>query len=267
MTDKQKKGTGLSRREFLRDAGVVLGGTALGSMALINGSCKGEAAVITTTANTTTTVTHTATEPSDETSSSSEVWGRKKYPFPANAAYIDIDDMNCLGCGLCMDACSMKHFGIINPELSRIQVHTFTLPLPKAFASTCTHCEQHDRECEKACPIDPPVIYYDDKTLHMVVDDARCIGCGLCAAACPSNAVRLTKKVNGKSFTCDLCDPDNTGEIDPECIKICPNNAPLLRNATYFRVQYRRSLEQRAEQFAKRMYPLEKSLFYPERSA
>jgi hypothetical protein len=51
--EEENKST-LSRREFLRDAGIVLGGASVGSLALVN-ACKGDAS--TTTATTTETVT------------------------------------------------------------------------------------------------------------------------------------------------------------------------------------------------------------------
>jgi hypothetical protein len=54
---------GLSRREFLKDAGLVVGGTAIGSMAILS-ACKGETTTVTSTKTVTTTApggTSTAT--------------------------------------------------------------------------------------------------------------------------------------------------------------------------------------------------------------
>ena len=79
-------------------------------------------------------------------------WGLENYPYPTGAAYIECDEMKCTGCGICQMACSMKHFGVINKDLSRIQVRKYLLPLPKAVQVTCVQCPDEERECEKACP-------------------------------------------------------------------------------------------------------------------
>jgi aerobic-type carbon monoxide dehydrogenase small subunit (CoxS/CutS family) len=55
MTEKKKKSGEISRREFLRDAGLLVGGTAIGSSILL-AACGGE----TTTETVTNTVTSTA---------------------------------------------------------------------------------------------------------------------------------------------------------------------------------------------------------------
>ena len=113
-------------------------------------------------------------------------WGLRNYPYPNGMAYIECDEMKCTGCGICQMACSMKHFGVINKELARIQVRKYLLPLPKAVQVTCVQCPDQERECEKACPVKPSAITFDKKTLHMVVDQERCLGhkCGNCHEAC-----------------------------------------------------------------------------------
>ena len=62
--DKVVEGSGLSRREFLRNAGFVIGGASLGSMAFLNACKSGTSSTVTKTvtagAGTTTTVTVTA---------------------------------------------------------------------------------------------------------------------------------------------------------------------------------------------------------------
>ena len=58
-------------------------------------------------------------------------WGKENYPYPTGAAFIECDEMKCVGCGICQMACSMKHFGVINKELARIQVRKYLLPYLK----------------------------------------------------------------------------------------------------------------------------------------
>ena len=85
-------------------------------------------------------------------------WGMENYPNPVGAAFIECEEMKCVGCGICQMACSMKHFGVINKELARIQVRKYLLPLPKAVQVTCVQCREEERECEMACPVKPSAI-------------------------------------------------------------------------------------------------------------
>ncbi len=89
---------------------------------------------------------------------SAPAWGREIYPPPKGEAFIEADIMKCTGCGLCAEACSMQHNGVINKELARIYVRNFILPLPKAIIVTCSQCQAEERLCEKACPESPPAI-------------------------------------------------------------------------------------------------------------
>ena len=194
-----------------------------------------------------------------------EGWGKENYPNPVGHAFIECDEMRCVGCGICQMACSMKHFGVINKELSRIQVRKYLLPLPKAVQTTCLQCRDEERECEKACPVDPPVIHFDKKTLHMVVDVDRCLGfkCGKCREACSAKAVRFYPSVTKEAFVCDLCDTENTGERAPECVNVCPYTA-LYFKSTSVRFDYwiqdilRRNPDEKAEWIAARLYPLKR---------
>ena len=73
-------------------------------------------------------------------------WGMENYPNPIGTAFIECEEMKCVGCGICQMACSMKHFGVINKELARIQVRKYLLPLPKAVQVTCVQCFDEERE-------------------------------------------------------------------------------------------------------------------------
>jgi aldehyde:ferredoxin oxidoreductase len=44
-------------------------------------------------------------------------WGQANYPYPPGSAFIECDEMKCVGCGFCQMACSIHHFGVINREL------------------------------------------------------------------------------------------------------------------------------------------------------
>jgi Fe-S-cluster-containing hydrogenase component 2 len=163
----------------------------------------------------------------------------------------------------------MQHFGVINKELSRIQVSTHNLPIIKGIPVTCSQCQKEERECEKACPVTPKVIHFDEKTLHMVVDKTRCLGykCGKCREACPAKIPHFYPPDHDYALVCDLCDTENTGKRDPQCVAICPRTALHFREtATVPRHWFRKRMDEKAELIAKRLYPLTKeSWYYPER--
>jgi len=61
MSQEEKKKTVISRREFLKDAGLVVGGATIGSMAILSACNGGGTVTNTTTATVTTTATATTT--------------------------------------------------------------------------------------------------------------------------------------------------------------------------------------------------------------
>jgi len=199
-------------------------------------------------------------------------WGKEDYPYPVGAAFIECDEMKCIGCGICQIACSMMHFSVINKELARLYVRKYLLPLPKAVQVTCQQCADEERECEKACPVSPPAIYFDKNLLHMVIAKDRCLGndCLKCQAACSAKAVRSYPSVSALPFVCDLCDINNTGNRHPQCINICPTGALYFSKSAEFRFGYavqdlfRKHPDEKADLIAKRLYPLPReSMGYP----
>jgi len=198
-----------------------------------------------------------------------EGWGKENYPFPRGAACIECDEMKCIGCGICQMACSMQHFGVINKDLARIQVRKYSLPISKAIQVTCSQCQEEERECEKACPLDPPAVYFDNDLLHMVLDQERCLGedCLLCREACSAKAIQIHPQLSPKPFVCDLCDTENNGQRNPQCVNVCPTGALYFKDlearAWYpIRDFLRKHADEKAELIAKRLYPLPKDIMW-----
>ena len=193
-----------------------------------------------------------------------EGWGKENYPYPTGAAFIECDEMKCVGCGICQMACSMKHFGVINKDLSRIQVRKYLLPISKGIQVTCSQCQEGERECQKACPLDPPAVYFDNDLLHMVLDQERCLGqkCLLCQKACSAKAIRNHPLLSPKPFVCDLCDTENNGNRDPQCVNVCPTGALYFKDlggrGLVIRDTMRKDADEKAELIARRLYPLPK---------
>jgi Fe-S-cluster-containing hydrogenase component 2 len=195
-------------------------------------------------------------------------WGRETYSPPTGVAFIEVDDMKCVGCGLCAEACSMQHFGIINKSLARIFVRKVLTPIPKSVVVTCDQCQSEERLCEKACPVSPPAITFDLKTQHMVVDKDSCTGCLQCQQACGTEAIHYNEDAGTTPFVCDLCDGKNTGQREPQCVKICPVGALYYHNredrGRPIRDAFRKSSSQKAQMISRRLYPLTKeSIAFP----
>ena len=97
-------------------------------------------------------------------------------------SFLIADPKQCIGCGTCMAACSSVHQAKGLQKKSRLTVMkhgTATAPV------MCRHCE--DAPCATVCPV-KAITQEDGKVL---LNETLCIGCTLCAIACPFGAVSL----------------------------------------------------------------------------
>jgi Fe-S-cluster-containing hydrogenase component 2 len=138
---------------------------------------------------------------------------------------IVVDTNVCGGCRLCESVCSLSHEGVINPELSRIQVlRDWTKPNTIGVEwepVTCMQCV--NAPCLQSCPTG--AISVDETTGARVVNPGLCIGCHTCENVCPFNPPRVKYNSLNKALKCDLCGGD------PQCVKYCGPGA--LRYVTH----------------------------------
>jgi len=126
----------------------------------------------------------------------------------------------CIGCNLCVLACSLKKERAFSPSKSRVQVTRWpqeAINIP----TICEHCAQPP--CHDACPTQ--AIYREETSGIVRLEEDKCIGCRLCIPSCPMGALHmdLEKRVAVK---CDLCDGD------PACVPVCPTQALTYVEAT-----------------------------------
>ena len=63
---------------------------------------------------------------------------------------------------------------------------------------------------------------------HVVVDEVRCKGCGVCITACPCDVLAFSAKVNSKGYNyVEMANPDScTGCAS--CGIICPDSCLVV---------------------------------------
>jgi len=123
----------------------------------------------------------------------------------------------CTGCMQCMVGCAYSHFKTFDVNYALLYVNDNPAAPGSWVNANCSHCVYP--MCLAACPRD--AIYKDDLGI-VRISPLKCIGCGICAQACPIAIPRLdnTKKIYVK---CDMCN----GEY-PNCVKMCSTNALQL---------------------------------------
>jgi Fe-S-cluster-containing dehydrogenase component len=112
------------------------------------------------------------------------------------------------------------------------RVHTFEVKQEDKpaqvthFPKSCLHCE--DAPCVTVCPTGASYKRVEDGIV--LVNESDCIGCGLCAWACPYGA-REMDAAEGVMKKCTLCVDriynENIPEEDrvPSCVRTCPAGA------------------------------------------
>lgn len=160
---------------------------------------------------------------------------------------IDLDI--CVGCHACAVSCKEWNTGGYGAALSDQdpygsdptgtwlnRIHTYEVqpqgaenPAPAQiihFPKSCLHCE--DAPCVTVCPTGASFKRQEDGIV--LVNEDHCMGCGLCAWACPYGA-REMDAAAGVMKKCTLCVDriynENIPEVDrvPACVKSCPAGA------------------------------------------
>lgn len=155
-----------------------------------------------------------------------------------------IDTNKCIGCGMCVQACKKENAvpdGFFRTwveryrigEAGRVQIDSpkgalagfsFTpvdFKVTKGFfvPKMCNHCQ--NTPCTQVCPVGAS---YTTKDGAVLVDRARCIGCGYCVQACPYGS-RYLNPVTRVADKCTWCYHRITKGLRPACVLACPVGA------------------------------------------
>ena len=156
---------------------------------------------------------------------------------------IDLD--TCVGCQACVTACKgwndqgygaplsdQDPYGAAPSGAFLNRVHSYEITPPEGaavivnFPRSCLHCD--DAPCVPVCPTGASYKRMEDGIV--LVNEDACIGCGLCAWACPYGAREMDADV-GVMKKCTLCVDriynDHLPEEDrvPACVRTCPTGA------------------------------------------
>ena len=117
----------------------------------------------------------------------------------------------CKDCGTCESVCDKFAVDVFTFEDG---VNALSVPM------MCMQCE--DAACLEVCP--SSALYRDENSVVLVNQD-KCIGCKLCANACPFGNIGFNYSEK-KILKCDMC------EGSPDCVKYCPTQAIVYESAT-----------------------------------
>jgi Fe-S-cluster-containing dehydrogenase component len=163
--------------------------------------------------------------------------------YVANAkGMIVADSVYCVGCRRCETSCTANNLGKAQPYVSNVKVNrnhnwgtqgvSAGIGVGGVFGNfrmvqdTCRQCP-HPVPCQVACP-NAAIEVVGDLNARVVNED-KCVGCGICVEACPWEMLALDGPKFGeatKSHKCTLCfDSLAAGQERPNCVEACPAGA------------------------------------------
>jgi carbon-monoxide dehydrogenase iron sulfur subunit len=141
-----------------------------------------------------------------------------------------VNPERCIGCKHCQIACAVEHsvsknlYGAVFEQPTprpRVLVAP-GLHLDTSFPNKCRHCDP--APCMAVCPTG--ALSRDADLGIVLVDEAKCIACAMCAMVCPFDVLTFyTVGTKLAAVKCDHCiERQRVGEI-PACVEACKTGA------------------------------------------
>lgn len=155
---------------------------------------------------------------------------RSKGPEPAETRVkrwgMLVDQRRCIGCQSCTIACKSENnvpLGYWRSWIKGIQKGSFPDAGNFFLRRLCNQCDVPP--CVQVCPVQATVRREEDGVIVMYY--GKCIGCGMCIAACPYDA-RFFNPIRSTADKCDFCATRIDQGLQPACVEACLSGALLF---------------------------------------
>ncbi len=139
------------------------------------------------------------------------------------------DAEKCVQCHGCETACKSWRGlppGVRYRQVFNIWVGRYPEITSSSLSLACLHCV--NPACLAACPTE--AISKRDQDGRVMVDASLCVGCRMCAKACPFGVPQFGN--DGIMYKCDLCFEHPTANRIPPCVATCPWKALRMEEVT-----------------------------------
>jgi len=134
-----------------------------------------------------------------------------------------VDQRRCIGCHSCTIACKSENNvppGFWRSWIKGIQKGSFPDAGNLYLRRLCNQCDVPP--CCQVCPVQATVRREEDGIVVMYY--GKCIGCGMCVAACPYGA-RFFNPFRQTADKCDFCVARIDVGLRPACVEACVSGA------------------------------------------
>jgi Fe-S-cluster-containing dehydrogenase component len=143
-------------------------------------------------------------------------------PASEDEFLIDFDPEKCTQCHGCEIACKSWRklpYGVQYRRVLNLWRGEYPEVKNATLSLACLHCAEP--ACAAVCPED--AISKSERDGRVVVDEALCNGCRLCADACSFGVPQFGE--TGVMQKCDLCHGQQSTQVSPPCVDTCPGEA------------------------------------------